>query len=72
MSAGEVSSQLANLAARTDWDRHAERTLGVARGIYLGLPQGAKLWLRRKVFVAVDQEAVRRMLVLPAPDPSPD
>ena len=60
---GKVTSQLAELATRTGWDRHAERTLSVARGIYLGLPQSARLWLRRKEFVAVDQEAVRRALV---------
>jgi hypothetical protein len=62
-SAERAASQLAELAARTDWDRHAQRTVSVARGIYLGLPQSAKLWLRRKEFVAVDQEAVRRALV---------
>ena len=62
-SAGGVASQLAELAARTGWDRHAERTVSVARGIYLSLPQSAKLWLRRKEFVAVDQEALRRALV---------
>jgi 5-methylcytosine-specific restriction endonuclease McrA len=62
-SGGEVTAQLAELAARTGWDRHAERTVSVARGIYLGLPQSARLWLRRKEFVAMDQEAVRRALV---------
>ena len=62
-SGGEVTAQLAELAARTGWDRHAERTVSVARGIYLALPHSSKLWLRRKEFVAVDQEAVRRALV---------
>ena len=62
-SGGEVTAQLAELAARTGWDRHAERTVSVARGIYLALPHSARLWLRRKEFVAVDQETVRRALV---------
>lgn len=62
-SGGEVTSQLAELAARTGWERHAERTVSVARGIYLALPHSARLWLRRKEFVAVDPEAVRRALV---------
>jgi 5-methylcytosine-specific restriction endonuclease McrA len=62
-SDGEATSHLAELAARTGWDRHAERTVSVARGIYLSLPQSAKLWLRKKEFIAVDQEAVRRALV---------
>jgi hypothetical protein len=56
-------SQLADLAAGTGWDRHAERTFSVARGIYLGLPQSARLWLRAKNFVAVDPDAVRQALV---------
>ncbi len=64
--AGGVTSQLAELVARTGWDRHAERTVSVARGIYLSLPQTAKLWLRRKEFVGVDQEAMKRALVAAA------
>jgi hypothetical protein len=36
--AGGVTSALVHLSARTGWDRHAERTVIVARGIYLGLP----------------------------------
>jgi hypothetical protein len=63
LSAGGMTSQLVELAARTGWDRHAERTVSVARGIYLSLPESAKLWLRRKEFVEVDQEALRRALV---------
>jgi hypothetical protein len=53
----------AEVAARTGWDRHAEHTVNVARGIYLSLPQSAKLWLRRKEFVVPDQEAVKHALV---------
>ena len=60
---GRITLQLADLAIRNTWDRHAERTVSVARGIYLGLPKSAKLWLRRKEFVVVDQEALRRALI---------
>jgi len=35
---------LGDLAEKQRWERHPERTLGVARGIYLGLPAGAMLW----------------------------
>lgn len=64
-----VSAQLAVLASRIGWDRHAERTVNVARGIYLGLPRSAKLWLRRKEFVTVQLEVLRRALV-PRAEPS--
>lgn len=54
-----VAAQLEDLASQTGWDRHAERTISVARGIYFGLPDTARLWLRKKEFVAVEQEVLR-------------
>lgn len=60
--AGSNASALAELARRTGWDRHPERTVSVARGIYLNLPRSARLWLRGKEFVAVDRETLRRAL----------
>jgi hypothetical protein len=66
LSSAEVAAQLADLAARIGWERHGERTVSVARGIYLGLPMSARLWLQRKEFIAVDHEALRRALVLAA------
>ena len=49
-----VYAQLADLAQRTAWDRHAVRSLSVARAIYLRLPDDARLWLRGREFVAPD------------------
>jgi hypothetical protein len=43
--------QFMDLAERTAWDRHPDRSLSVARGIYVRLPGDAKLWLRGKEFV---------------------
>jgi hypothetical protein len=41
------------------WESHPDRTLAVARSIYLRLPEGAKLWERGKEFVMLSQEAAR-------------
>jgi CRISPR/Cas system Type II protein with McrA/HNH and RuvC-like nuclease domain len=51
-------TQLAELAQRTSWDRHAERSLSVARAIYLRLPDDARLWVRGKEFVSPDLAAI--------------
>lgn len=47
-------SHLADLAERAAWERHAGRSLSVARAIYLRLPTDARLWLRSGEFVAPD------------------
>ncbi|MBI3784820.1 MAG: HIT domain-containing protein [Deltaproteobacteria bacterium] len=59
-----LSSQLANIAARAAWDRRPQRTLNVARSIYLALPPDVQLWLRRKDFVpaAGERWAIRHAL----------
>jgi hypothetical protein len=44
-------TQLAELTQRTGWDRQPNRSLNVARAIYLRLPDDARLWLRGKEFV---------------------
>lgn len=46
--------QLADLAQQTAWERDADRSASVARGIYLRLPADARLWLRRREFVDPD------------------
>jgi hypothetical protein len=47
-------AELADLTQRAGWDRQPDRSLNVARAIYLRLPDDARLWLRRKEFVAPD------------------
>jgi hypothetical protein len=46
--------QLRDLAEQSEWDRHADRSLSVARAIYLRLPTDAKLWSRGQEFIAPD------------------
>jgi 5-methylcytosine-specific restriction endonuclease McrA len=49
---------LAEIAEQAGWERHPERTLAVARSLYLRLPEGAKLWLRGREFVGTDVPAL--------------
>jgi 5-methylcytosine-specific restriction endonuclease McrA len=46
--------QLGELAQQTGWERTPDKTVSVARGIYLRLPADARLWLRRREFVDPD------------------
>ncbi len=46
--------QLTELAQRASWDRNHERSLGAARGIYLRLPEDARLWVQGKQFEPPD------------------
>jgi 5-methylcytosine-specific restriction endonuclease McrA len=54
VSADTLHGQLADLAVQRSWDRDPERSRGAARGIYLRLPDDARLWLRGKEFVPPD------------------
>jgi hypothetical protein len=40
---------LDSAANELGWERHPERTLGVARAVYLRLPSQADFWLRRRI-----------------------
>src|SRR5262249_5618127 len=50
--------QLADLASQAAWDRQPDRSLSVARAIYLRLPDDARLWLRGKEFVPPDSAMI--------------
>ena len=52
------------LAAEAGWERRAERSLAVARGIYGRLPDDARLWLRRREFVLADRLAIEAALAI--------
>lgn len=54
--------QLADLAKRVAWERHDARSLSAARAIYLRLSEDARLWLRRREFVAPDAATIREVL----------
>jgi hypothetical protein len=57
-------AQLADLAEEAGWDRHALRSLSVARAIYLRLPDDARLWLRAKEFIAPDPMVIGSALAV--------
>ena len=54
--------QLDDLAQRAAWDRHAVRSLSVARAIYLRLPDDARLWVRGREFIAPDLVTIGTVL----------
>jgi len=49
------AADLERIAAHVRWDRHPERSLGVARAIYLRLPPEAMLWRERGAFARADR-----------------
>jgi len=61
-SGSPVSAEFDRLAEATGWTRHPDRTLGVARALYLRLPEGARLWLRGEEFVTADRPALEAAL----------
>ena len=56
------SQRLQEVAQQHGWARHPNRTFGVARAIYLGLPDDARLWLRAREFTSIDRLELVRAL----------
>jgi len=61
-SGSPVAAELDRVAEAIGWSRHPERTLGVARALYLRLPEDARLWLRGEEFVIADRPALEAAL----------
>lgn len=57
---------LRRIAEEERWEHHPERTLSVARSIYLILPEGARLWRAGSQFVKVEDERPRLAAALAA------
>lgn len=53
-------SDLVEIATRAQWDRHPDRSLAVARSIYLRLPDEVRLWRLAQEFVPVDRPRLVR------------
>jgi len=53
---------LQDAATALNWDTHPERTLSVARAVYLRVPHSARLWLSRDTFEAADPERIAELL----------
>jgi 5-methylcytosine-specific restriction endonuclease McrA len=62
LRAAAHEGDLAAIAAKRRWERHPERSLSVARAIYVGLPDDARLWQARGEFVELDRRALQRAL----------
>lgn len=63
--AGRVERDATGLAAIAElahWERHPNQTTGVARSIYLRLPDEAMLWETRGEFIRADRIALGRAL----------
>ena len=61
-SDSEIAHQLVQLAEEKAWEQGQDRSLSVARAIYLRLPDGYKLWVRGREFDDLDREAVTEAL----------
>ena len=55
-----AKSDLAEIASRARWERRPDRTLAVARSIYLRLPTDAKLWHLGRDFVPIERPRLVR------------
>ncbi len=53
---------LERMARDLAWQAPGGRTLGIVRGLYLRLPEGAKLWVEQREFEAGRLEEIRRVL----------
>lgn len=54
-------TDLAEIAVRAQWERHPDRSLAVARSIYLRLPDEARLWRSAREFVTLDRPRLVRV-----------
>jgi len=54
-------SDLAEIAERAQWVLHPDRSLAIARSIYLRMPEDAQLWKRAREFVTVDRPMLIRV-----------
>ena len=55
------------IAERRSWDRHPERSVAVARSIYLRLPGDARLWRLGREFVKVERRRLVEAFTRSAP-----
>jgi hypothetical protein len=53
---------MARVAAALDWDYAPDRSLSVARAIYLRLPDEVRLWSQRETFVPLDRAGLAQAL----------
>jgi 5-methylcytosine-specific restriction endonuclease McrA len=66
INSASSTHQIDQIAARARWDRHPDRTLGVARSIYARLPGDVRLWRRPRLFTTVQEDRSSLALALTA------
>lgn len=57
-----ADADLATIASRLGWDRAPSRTRSVATAMYSRLPDDARLWQAKDLFVAIEGARIRRAL----------
>ncbi len=57
-----AQGDLTQIANAVSWESNPERTLGVARALYLPLPAGARLWSQADGLVPADLSTLRALL----------
>ncbi|HZD03589.1 MAG TPA: hypothetical protein VE173_01690 [Longimicrobiales bacterium] len=57
-----MTDHLHEIAEEAGWEADADRSLSVARAIYLHLPPDARLWLQRDEFEAADPGSLEAVL----------
>ncbi len=58
----ETGQAMQAAATALKWDTHPERTLSVARAVYLRVPQAARLWVARDAFEPADPGRIAELL----------
>ncbi|WP_375768833.1 HNH endonuclease [Archangium gephyra] len=53
-----LAGDLEDISQQRDWARDARKTLGVARAMYVRLPEDARLWQREKTFEQAHKERI--------------
>lgn len=61
-SSGPARQAVDAVATATGWPRRADRTLSAARGVYLWLPEGTRLWRLGREYEPFAPEQARRLL----------
>ncbi|MFC1678692.1 HNH endonuclease [Elusimicrobiota bacterium] len=60
----QINRDLTQVADHRKWELRPDRTLGVARSLYLRLGDEAMLWLRNKEFTPPNRDVIKRALLI--------
>jgi hypothetical protein len=57
-----TDARLTMLSEEESWERSTEATIGIARAVYLSLPEGTPLWVERDTFRGSEREVLGDLL----------